>query len=167
MALLELLSEFLQPLLDLVPRMSHRPASNEFMVYDGPVNGVSVKRWPVVYFPIVSHVEYYPRNEHPIDCGIQKLTDHENEPVIVNATMRIKIDDPVQLRQKAGSETWEECIAMIARAAVCDAVWAHGTEGIHEEVAKVIRWELATLGVDIAKFKIEDTQFVFPISVTE
>lgn len=166
MSLFDLVSEFLQPFLDAFPRFCRRPASYEFLVCDSPINGACVRYWPVLHSPLVTHVEYYPRFEHAIDCGIQKLETAKDQAVVVNATMRVTIFDPIQLRMKAGHESWEETVSMIARSYVCDAVAE--TDGPIDiaAVKKTMEAELAYLGIEVVAFKIEDFQKVLAISIT-
>ena len=170
MSLLDLLSSFLQPIFDLVPRIARRPTSYEWMVVDSWIKGVRLSESPRLHCPAVTHIEYMPACEIPIDCGIQRITTADNISVIVNATCRITIEDPILCRDKV-SEEWEEASAMIARSHVCDFVsghnWSHLPNLSIDKVGiEQIEEDLAEMGIAISVFKVEDLQQVIPIGTT-
>jgi hypothetical protein len=169
MSLLDLFSSFLQPIFDLVPRIARRPTSYEWMIVDSWLAGVRLRDKPRLHCPALTHIEYLPACEIPIDCGIQRITTADGVSVIVNATCRIIIEDPILCREKVAEE-WEEASAMIARSHVCDIIsghnWSHlpdlcidkvGSEGMTED--------LLHMGITLAVFKVEDLQKVTAIGV--
>ena len=167
MSLLELIGSFLEPFLDLVPRIAYRPASNQYMVVDRWYGGVKVSTVPVLHCPMLTHVEYFPRWEEAIDCGVQKLTTSCGKPVIVNATARVLIIDPIQLRAKAGTE-WSETVAMQMRARVCE--FARSKDEVSSECDSCLSGQIAEdliyFGIELAQFQIEDAQEVMALSIT-
>jgi len=132
-------------LLDLFPRIARRPASNEWMVVDRWFKGVRIRTSPVLHIPFVTHVEYLPKHEIPIDCGLQRVTSADGKNIAVNATALIYISDPVVCRDRAGEE-YEETISL-------------GYEEIESQ--------LSHFGIDLITFRIEDLQEVFPVSLLQ
>jgi regulator of protease activity HflC (stomatin/prohibitin superfamily) len=178
MNLLDLLSAFLEPLLDLFPRIARRPASNEWMVVDRWFRGVRVRTSPVLHVPFITHVEYLPKYEMPIDCGLQRVTSADGKNIAVNATALVVISDPVLCRDRAGEE-YEETISLLIRSVVCDLVsghnWSHIQDMItdnhgYEEIEdnyEEIEDNLQHFGIDLITFRIEDLQEVFPVSLLQ
>lgn len=167
MSLLDLLSSFLQPIFDLVPRIARRPTSYEWMIVDSWIKGVRLSKSPRLHCPALTHVEYIPSCEIPIDCGIQRITTADNFSVVVNATCRIVIEDPILCRDRVADE-WEEASAMIARSHVCDIIsghnWSHLPDlCVDRVVSEQINQDLAAIGICISVFKVEDLQQVIPI----
>lgn len=171
MNLLDLLSAFLEPLFDLVPRIARRPASNEWMVVDRWFKGVRVRTSPVFHLPFITHVEYLPKHEIPIDCGLQRVTSADSKNIAVNATALVEISDPVLCRDRAGEE-YEETASLIIRSVVCDLISGHNWSHIQDMMCDDAGYEeiedsLSRFGIDLIQFKIEDLQEVFPISVLQ
>lgn len=166
MNILDMLGNFIEPFIQLLPQIARRPTSIEYMVVDCPL-GVSERRWPRLYCPALTQVEYLPRYEYPLDCGIQKLTTGGGDPVIVNATLLISIDNPVQLRTRASGD-WENAIALVARAEVCEIVSKAKSVGdiVSHRVSQKFSDDMADFGLKIARFKVEDVQKVIPVSIT-
>jgi regulator of protease activity HflC (stomatin/prohibitin superfamily) len=171
MNLLDLLSAFLEPLLDLFPRIARRPASNEWMVVDRWFKGVSIRTSPVLHIPFVTHVEYLPKHEIPIDCGLQRVTSADQYSIAVNATALVQIIDPVVCRDKA-AEDYEETVSLIIRSVVCDIVsghnWMHVQDMMNDghgfdEISESIE----RFGIELISFRIEDLQEVFPLSMLQ
>ena len=113
----ELLSGFLQPILDFVPRVSHRPAANEHCVVDG-VLGVRETRRPQLHAPILTHVEYFPVNPVAVDLEIQTVATTDDRELTLNATAAIVIDDPITMRLKCGSDSYIGIAAIAMRAEI-------------------------------------------------
>ena len=65
------------------------------------VAGIKHFTKPILHMPVTTHVEYWPKCEVPIDTGLQTLTTVDNKTVSVNATLIIKIKDPITLRSVA------------------------------------------------------------------
>jgi len=171
MNLLDLLSAFLEPLLDLIPRIARRPASNEWMVVDRLFRSVVIKKVPVIHFPFITHIEYLPKHEIPIDCGLQRVTSADQYSVAVNATALIQIIDPVVCRDKAAQD-YEETVSLIIRSVVCDIVsnhnWSHVQDLMNDghgfdEISESIE----RFGIELVSFRIEDLQQVLPISMLQ
>ena len=167
MSLLDLLATFLQPIFDLVPRIARRPASNEWMVVDSWLRGVNVKTRPRLHCPALTHVEYLPSCEIPIDCGIQRITTADGLSVVVNATCRILIEDPILCRDKV-SEEWEEASAMIVRSHLCDIISGHNFGylpdlNIEHVGIEDIQHDLVEMGIALTVLKVEDLQQVIAI----
>ena len=167
MSLLDLFATFLQPIFDLVPRVARRPASNEWMIVDGLIRGVRIGYRPLLHCPAVCHVVYFPSCEIPIDCGIQRVTTADGCSIVINATCRIIIADPILARDKV-DEQYEEAAAMIARSHICDLAsghnFSHVIELVQESVCtEAISDDLAEMGMELIAFKVEDLQRVIPI----
>ena len=126
--MLSLLSDFLQPWADLVPRFSHRPSSVEWCVWDSPIWGPRVTRWPVLHCPAITHVEYYPATTFPVDLEVQTLNTVDDQEITVNACISVTIDDPLSLRDTIGSEDYVGNISMRARSVIQDFVCGHNRE---------------------------------------
>ena len=170
MGLFELLAEFLKPLLDLFPRVAHRPAINEFLVIDRWFGVTSVASNPVVYSPAFTHVEYYPKRFVPIDCSAQKLTTSDNKAVIVNATMVVQIVDPVRVRESVG-EDWEEYLSMMVREEVCSVTQKELAKDLpagYEDCFKYpqLAVDMDRIGVQLCAVRVEDFQVARSVSVT-
>jgi hypothetical protein len=168
MSLFELLSNFLEPFLELFPRVARRPAANEWMVIDSPW-GVRIGSLPILYIPTLSHVEYYPKHALPIDCGLQRVTTADGKKVAINATALIEIVDPVVLRLAVGGEH-EEASAMSIRHAVCETAMGHNLSHL------IAMWQegegfddvseyLYSIGIELSVVKVEDLQSVIPLSL--
>jgi hypothetical protein len=167
MSLFDLFATFLQPIFDLVPRIARRPASNEWMIVDSWIAGVRVKTKPRLHCPAFTHVEYFPACEVPIDCGIQRITTADGASVIVNATCRIVIEDPIVCREKVDEE-YEEAAAMIVRSHVCDLIsghnWTHLPDICSDKMeTNDMAADLIQMGISLTTFKVEDLQQVFPV----
>ncbi len=171
MNLLDLLSSFLESFLDLLPRLAKRPQSNEWMVVDRLFGGVVIRTAPVLHIPAITHVEYLPAHEIPIDCGLQRVTSADGKNIAVNATALVVISDPVLCRDRAGEE-YEEATSLIIRSVVCDLVAGHNWSHIQDMMTDhygyaEIEELLGRFGIDLVTFRIEDLQEVFPISLLQ
>lgn len=169
MSLFDLVGSFLEPLLDLFPRLARRPQSNEFLVVDSVITGPRTSGLPVLHCPAFTPVQYFPRCEVPIDCGLQRMTTADDSPVAVNATCRVKVIDPILCRDRVG-EDWEEAAAMIVRSVVCDLVSGHNLSHLYSLFADNSGWdeandELQYLGCELSFLCVEDFQQIIPISV--
>ncbi len=169
MSLFELFSSFLQPLFDLVPRLARRPQSNEWLVVDSWLKGPRTSVLPILHCPAITPVQYFPRCEVPIDCGLQRMTTADGSPVAVNATCRIMVVDPLLARDKV-DEDWEEAGAMIVRSVVCDLVTNHNLSHLFELLSDNAGWddandELQYLGCELSFLCVEDFQQIIPVSV--
>lgn len=120
--MLSLLSEFLQPWADLVPRLSHRPSSVEWCVWDSVTLGPRVTRWPVLHCPALSHIEYYPSTPFPIDLEVQTLKTADGHELTINASIMVTIDNPLLMRDSVGYDDHVSNISMEARSTIQDFV---------------------------------------------
>ena len=169
MSLFDLISGLLEPFFDLVPRIAHRPQSNEWMVVDRMFGHVKVIARPRLYIPALTHVEYLPKQEIPIDCGLQRVTTADDEPVAVNATAIIKITDPVLCRDKA-AEGYEEVTSLLIRGVVCDLIGGHNWSYLGQLISEgsyfnEVYSELEYYGIELVSLQVEDLQVVIPLSV--
>lgn len=161
--MLDLLQEFLQPLLDFVPRVSRRPASNEFCVVDG-VLSVRQTRRPQLHAPVITHVEYYPASEIPLDLEIQTLATGSQAELTINATASVVIEDPISLRAVAGSESYLGVAAISLRSEIASIVQNVTASELHEMIADGTFQERVSEslfthtrgGMSVSGFAIED-----------
>jgi len=171
MSLFDLISGLLEPFFALVPRIAHRPQTNEWLVVDRWFGHTKQTVNPVVYIPALTHVEYLPKNEIPIDCGLQRVTTADDLSVAVNATAVIRIIDPVLCREKA-AEGYEELSSIYIRGVVCDLISGHNWSYLGELLEKdryfdEIHAELDYYGIELVAFQVEDLQQVIPLSLLQ
>ena len=167
MSLSEIVSSVVQPLADLVPRLSRRPATNEIGVSDSWLFGVKEFECPLLYLPVMTQVEYYPKANHPIDTGLQSLTSADNLSVAVNATVIVKVIDAILLRSKVDHEDWESYAAQLVRACVQDVVcgsnWSQILSDGSEFVLEDAYDALYASGVEVCTVVLEDATQAIPI----
>ncbi len=171
MSLLDLFGAFLEPLLALVPRLSHRPPSNEWMVVDSLLKGPRASRWPILHIPAITPVDYLPKHEIPIDCGLQRVTTADGVCVAVNATARVEIWCPIICRDRS-AEDWAEAAAMIIRGQVCETATSHNWSHLQDlwlegEGTAEIDNDLQEIGMNLSVFRVEDAQEVIPLSIMQ
>jgi len=166
MSLSELISSVAQPLLDLLPQVHARPASNEIGVVDSLWCHPKTFRGPLLHIPALTHVEVYPSCEIPIDTGLQSLTSVDGKTVAVNATTILKVRDPLLLRSVAGSE-WEEWAAMKIRGIVCEVITGHKWSQSLSQAAEFIEYdayeELLPCGLAVQVVVLEDCTESIPL----
>ena len=170
MALSELIAEFLSPFLELLPRVAHRPQSNQWMVIDPLIYPPRESVRPQLYIPTLTHIEYLPKHEVEIDCGVQKVSTADWIPLGINATARVRIADPVQVRHEIGGagdgeeEAWTTIVSQICRAFTCSIVQGHNLGQVQDMLTDIDTAELETdlyyLGVELVAFRVEDIQQV-------
>jgi regulator of protease activity HflC (stomatin/prohibitin superfamily) len=169
MSLSELMTSVLQPIFDLLPRISQRPASNEWGVRDSWLSGVKHFNGPLLHVPVTTHAEYWPKCEVPIDTGLQTLTTADNKTVSVNATLIIKIEDPVVLRSICEWEGYEEWIAMKVRGIVQDVICGHNWRDSIERASDFIELDAADqlmyAGIEVLQLVLEDATEVIPLRI--
>lgn len=167
MSLSELVSSVAQPLLDLLPRISHRPASNEWGVYDCWFRGQGTFRGPYLHIPAITHIEYWAACEVPIDCGLQTLTTADGKNVAINVTAILKPSNPIELRKHCDLERWEEWAAMQIRGEVCDVVTGHNWEHLQDSSQELIEtgvWsDFSEAGCWLQVLNVEDLTECFPL----
>ena len=122
---------------------------------------------PRLHCPSLTHVEYLPSCEIPIDCGIQRITTADGLSVVVNATCRILIEDPIVCRDKVSDE-WEEASAMIVRSHLCDIISGHNFGylpdlNIEHVGMEDIQQDLVEMGIALTVLKVEDLQQVIAV----
>ena len=171
MNLFELISSLLEPFFALVPRITHRPQTNEWLVIDRWFGHVRQAVQPQIYIPAVTHIEYIPKHEIPIDCGLQRVTSADDKPVAVNATAVIKIIDPVLCRDRA-AQGYEELCSLFIRGVVCDLISGHNWSYLQElldrdECFNEIHEKLDYYGIELVSFQVEDMQQVIPLSILQ
>lgn len=160
MSLSELLSNILQPFFDLLPRIEQRPSMTEWLVTDRWFGGHAIASGPVLFVPSLTHVERYPKAEHPIDVGFQSLTTADDNLVTVNATAIVVISDPLSLRQTVDYESWESWVAMMVRRSVTEVIsghnFSHTIEHGEEMVHSLCESTLEYAGVELVQVVLED-----------
>ncbi len=168
MSLSELISSVAQPLLDLLPQVHARPASNEWGVVDSIWGQPRTFRGPLLHIPALTHVEVYPSCEIPIDTGLQSLTSVDGKTVAVNATTILSVRDPILLRSIAG-EDWQEYAAMRVRGIVCEIITGHKwSQSIHqasEFIAFDAADELQYFGIEVHQVLLEDCTETIPLRI--
>lgn len=161
MGLSDLISGVLRPLFDLIPRVYMRPASNEFMVVDGPISGPRLATWPQIIIPVIHHCEYYSAASFAIDCGLQSCTTADGKRVAVNGTMILTIEDPIALRESASQDDYEAVLSAKARAAIIREVEGlslayfreKGSQHLQKDLeADLLYWH----GIRLERFVVED-----------
>ena len=160
MSLSELISSAVQPILDLMPQVHARPASNQWAVADSWLKGVSIFTGPYVHIPATTHIEIYPKCEIPIDTGLQTLTTADGKTVAINATAIVKIVDPIHMRGSVSEESWEEWLAMRVRGCVQEVVtghnWAYVLDKGESFIEELAYGELYTFGIELERLVLED-----------
>ncbi len=160
MSLSELISSVAQPVLDLLPQVHARPASNEWGVADSWLGGIRTFRGPYLHIPATTHVEIYPKAEVPVDTGLQTLTTADSKTVAVNATAIVKITDPVYLRSTVGVEEWETWIAMRIRGCVQETItghnWSYSLDKGEDLIEEMAYSELHAFGIEVERVVLED-----------
>lgn len=160
--MLSLLSDFLQPWADLVPRLSHRPSTVEWCVVDSAMFGPYVTRKPVLHCPALTPVEYYPSTPFPIDLEVQTLRTADGHELTINASIMVTINDPLAMREAIGFDEYVNNISMEARAVIQEFVSDHNLEhGLSiidrlEETLADSLYFLANEGINLNRLCIED-----------
>ena len=166
MSLSELISSVAQPLLDLLPQVHARPASNEWGVVDSVWSKPKTFRGPLLHVPAITHVELYPSHEVPLDTGLQTLTSFCGKAVAVNATTILQVVDPVLLRSVAGVD-WQEYCCMRIRGIVCEVIAGHKWSQSLNQAAEFIEFDsaadLAEVGIVVHQVVLEDMSETFPV----
>ena len=160
--MLELLSGFLQPFADLLPRFSRRPTSVEWCVVDTLTVGPRVTSWSIFYCPALTPVEYYPATPFPIDLEVQTLRTADGNELTINASIMVVIDDPVTMREAIGFDDYVGNISMEARATIHEFISGHNlqhglesTSRLEEDLADNLM-HLTLEGVHLERLCIED-----------
>ena len=160
MAISELLASLLQPVFDCLPRISARPKSNETLVVDGPISGPRTTSRPQVYFPILTHVEYWPAAAVPLECELQSLTSADGVTVAINASVVLTVTYPLMLREQTDHESWEAFTSLKIRQSIYEAVSGHNFDDFRSRAKDLIWFEaeeaLAECGVELIDLAIED-----------
>ncbi len=160
--MLSLISEFLQPWADLVPRFSHRPNTVEWCVWDSPVNKPRTTRLPILHCPALTHIEYYPSTPFPMDLEVQTLRTADGHELTINASIMVTILDPLLLRESVGYDDYVSNISMEARAVIHEFISGHNltyglesTESLYDHLYDAID-DLTNGGVSLDRLCIED-----------
>lgn len=160
MSLLDVIAQFIQIFVDLLPRFTHRPDANEWLVVDSMFFGPHLaKSRPVLFVPIMDVVEYWPRVPVPVDCDIQTVVTADGCTLTINAQFAYLINEPLSVRDQWGDHT-DFMVPMIVRRAVEEVHRARTMEEIksmgHAVVSDAAANELWAAGIEIAGFCIED-----------
>lgn len=167
MNLLDVIGELLRIFVDLIPRVSPRPKSTEWLVVDAfglPPHAAWSR--PVIIWPIFDHVEYWPRTEHPIDLSIQSLTTDDGVSVTVNPEAGFRIKDPLVTRPLWGDD-YVHLTTMVVRGAVVEAyssyTWEEARKLPHDKIAEAAIDELDYHGVELSRFCVEEQSAAIPL----
>ena len=159
MSLLDVLGSVLESFLDLIPRVCHRPAANEFLVIDSPYS-VRETRYPQLYVPALTHCEYYPAVSTPIDCGIQSAITADNQTISLSISAVVRIFDPLTLRSEVQSEDWEALLSLLIRRRVLEEAYGLNLgqfrDSAHQFIKSDLTDDLCEYGVDLESLTIED-----------
>ena len=132
MNLLEILGQFIGIFVELIPRFARRPTSTEWLVVDSFLFGVSAaKSRPVLYVPVFDTVEYWPRNEEPVNTEMQSLTTSAGESVTVDTGFSYVISDPLRARSSLADNYVTKAV-MVVRGGVRRLVGSHSFEELSE-----------------------------------
>lgn len=160
--MLSLISEFLQPWADLIPRFSHRPTSVEWCVWDSPLAGPRVTRFPILHCPALTHIEYYPSTPFPLDLEVQTLKTADNHELTINASIMVSICDPLLMRSSIGFDDYVSNLSMEARAVIHEFISGHNmihgleaTDLLFDHLSESLT-SLADGGVYLDRLCIED-----------
>ena len=159
----ELFRAFLEPIFQVVPRISRRPSVTEFCVVDG-VLGVRITRLPQVYMEILTHVEFYPRAPQPLDLEIQTLLTQDGVEVTLNATISAVVVDPVSVRITLGQEECLHNLSIAIRSSLAELVTSMELSEFQDKVAngdveKLVAAKVAAVSrhsMELVTFAIED-----------
>lgn len=166
-ALSDLLASFLKPLLNLLPRIYMRPASNECCVVDAWWRKPYLHRGPILFIPALTHVEYLTAAQVPVDTCLQSLTSADGKSVSVNVTAIVKISDPLLLRESVELEDWTDLASQKVRAVVNEVVTGHNWGDVIERGSDLIfddsAIDLEEIGIDLLQIVLEDSVVSLPI----
>jgi hypothetical protein len=159
MHLFDIIAEVIRIFTDLIPRISRRPWSYEFMIVDSFLFGPHISSRPVAFIPILDHVEYWPRHEQPLDADIQTCVTADGVTITVNPEFAYRVIDPLLVRENWGP-TYVARICMAVRGAVEEMHaghnWSHVQSMSHDEIVGDVRAELLEGGVDLSYFCVEE-----------
>ena len=159
MSLFDVLGQVLESVFDLIPRVCHRPAANEFLVVDTTF-GVKETRYAQFYVPALSHVEYYPAASHPIDCGIQSAITADNQTISLSISATVRIFDPLTLRSEVAADDWESLISLLIRRRVLEEAYGLNLgqfrDSAHQFIVSDLSTDLGEYGIELESLTIED-----------
>lgn len=165
MNLLEILGQFLGIFVELIPRFARRPDSTEWLIVDAFIKGPMICRSrPVLYVPVFDSVEYWPRNEEPVNTEMQSLTTSEGESVTVDTGFSYRITDPLKTRRLV-AENYVTKAVMITRGEVRELIGRNSFEDlsfVSEDSEEMIQTKanidslLNEFGLSLTYFCIED-----------
>lgn len=160
MDFLSLLSEILRIFADLIPRFHGRPPSTGVLVVDAFAVGVrTVQNRPVLYVPILDHVELWETTAVPQDPDIQTITIKSGEAVTINAAYEYQITDPIACREHYGSN-YLASMNVAVRAALTQMVQQMDRDDLPgmqtESVADQIAESFASFGVLLLSLSVEE-----------
>lgn len=163
MSLSVIIAEVVSAITDLIPRVTHRPASNQWLVLDRWYAKPRTCTFPAVFIPVLTHAEYYPKAGVFINPDVQTLTTSDGVCCVVNTGAVVSVYDPLALRQYFAEEDWEDGIGLIIRSRVaahhCERLWSECTE--QEDILEQGLVETLYLyGIDLVSFAVEDRAIV-------
>lgn len=160
MGLFDLISEFLQYFVHLIPVPSQRPWSHHYCIVDAWKIGVFEIKRPFIYLPILDDVVYYPKHEVTLTTETQTLTTADEVTVSVESEFSFEISDPIRLRQCLGNEGYEARLIMIVRGEVeihhREHNWSHVLAMPPETLFDEISQRLEVYGVELVDLATQD-----------
>lgn len=160
MGLFDLLAQFLQYFIELIPVPSQRPWSNSYCIVDAYKVGVHEVNRPFIYVPVLDDVVYLPKHEVTLTTETQTVTTADEVTVSVESEFSFEISDPITLRQCLGSEGYEARLIMIVRGEVEEHYRSHNfshilsmpPESLFDEIAD----RLDVYGVNLVDLATQD-----------
>lgn len=163
MSLSVIIAEVVSAITDLIPRVTARPASNQWLVLDSWYSKPRICYFPALYVPVLTHAEYYPKAGVFINPDVQTLTTADGVTCVVNTGAVVSVDDPILLRNYFAEEDWEEGISLIIRSRVaqhhCERMWDECTEQEDKLEAELVE-TLFRYGIALVSFAVEDRAIV-------
>ena len=160
MGLFDLLAQFLQFFVDLIPVPAARPWSNSYCVVDSYLIGVHRVKRPFIYLPILDDVCYIPKHEQTLTTDVQTITTADEHTVTVESEFTYKIVDPILLREMAGSEDYDARLTMMVRGEVetlyREHNFSHVLEMGNESLIENLSWKLEEYGIEVVDIATQD-----------
>lgn len=159
-ALGEILAYILEPLANILPRATAKPAPTETLVVNDLLFGIQTVNRAVAYIPVTTEVASYSNAPVPLDLAAQSFMTFDGKAVYVNATAIYWITDPIQLHEALGAENYEEYISVRIRNAIRETIQDLTTEEVYTTMIDVGDVNLIEFGIHIEQVAIEDLVFM-------
>lgn len=165
MSLLDILGQFIGIFVELIPRFARRADATETMIVDSFIFGVSIANSrPVLYIPVLDSVEYWPKNEEPVNTEMQSITTSDGHEITIDTGFSYRITDPIKAREMV-AENYVTKAVMIVRGAVRDSISCNDLPDLLEmdqdsalvsQIEESINGSLKEYGMTLTYFCIED-----------